>query len=148
PIAIIMAVFGASETIIVAAVRMVFAWSFDGVIPTMFSNVSEKRGSPNNAIALVTGIAVVYVLISVYVTNILTILTYSTSGIYLAIAITGLAAMILPYRRKQLFAQAQGPIQRKIGGVPVIVLLGLGTFLTGIFVAVAAADPALTGIPG
>lgn len=148
PIAIIMAVFGASETIIVAAVRMVFAWSFDGVIPTMFSNVSEKRGSPNNAIALVTGIAVVYVLISVYVTNILTILTYSTSGIYLAIAVTGLAAILLPYRRKQLFAQAQGPIQRRIGGVPVITLLGLGTFLTGIFVAVVAADPAIAGSPG
>jgi len=145
PVAIIVAVFGASETIIIAAVRMVFAWSFDGVIPTMFSDVSEKRGSPTKAIALVTGIAVVYVLAAVYVTNILTILTYSTSGIYLAIAITGFAAMILPWRRKQLYSQATGPIQRKIGGVPVISLLGLGTFLTGLLVAIVAASPSFTG---
>jgi len=145
PVAILVAVFGASETIIVASVRNVFAWSFDGIIPTMFSDVNEKRGSPTKAIALVTGIAVVYVIAAVYATNILTILTYSTSGIYLAIAITGLAAMILPYRRKQLYAQATGPIQRKIGGIPVISLLGLSTLLTGAFVAIVAASPSFTG---
>ena len=145
PIALIAAVFGASETVIIASVRMVFAWSFDGVIPTMFSDVSEKRGSPNKAVALVSVITVIYVLATLYASNILTVLTYSTSGIYLAISITGIAGMLLPYRRKDLFAQAPPSVQRKIGSIPIISLLGLGTFLTGAFVAIAAASPSFTG---
>ncbi len=147
PLGLIAAVFGASETVIIASVRNVFAWAFDGVIPTKFSEVNEKRGSPNYAVALVIGITLIYVLTTLYVSNILTVLAYSTSGIYIAISITGLAGILLPYRRKDLFAQAPPSVKRMIGGVPVISLLGVGTLLTGAFVGITAASPAYTGSP-
>jgi amino acid transporter len=126
---------------------MIFAWSFDGVIPTRFSKLSEKRGSPNNAVILVSVIVIIYVLATVYFSNILTVLAYSTSGIYFAISIAGIAAMLFPYRRKDLFQQAPPSVQRKIGGIPVISLLGFGTLATGIFVGYTAASPAFTGSP-
>jgi hypothetical protein len=49
---------------------------------SMFSDVSERRGSPNKAVAFVSIIVIVYVLAALYASNILAMLTYSTSGGY------------------------------------------------------------------
>ena len=145
PLAIIASVLGSLETIVLATVRIVFAWSFDGVVPTKFSELSRRGGSPNFALALIAVIGLAYILISVFSANVLTFLAYSTSGLYLSIAFVGLSALVFPYRRKAMFQSTAAPVQRRIGGMPVIALLGLITFLVGLFVAVTAASPAYTG---
>jgi amino acid transporter len=146
PLAIIASVLGSLETIVLATVRIVFAWSFDGLVPSKFSQLS-KRGSPNFALSLIAVIGLIYILISLYAANVLTFLAYTTSGLYLSIAFVGLAGVLFPYRRKALFKETSAAVQRKIGGVPVIAILGLATFLVGVFVAVAAASPAYTNTP-
>jgi len=145
PLAIIALVLGASETIVLLAVRIIFAWSFDRITPTKLAQVSEKRGSPNYALAVVAVIGLVYVIISNYAANVLTFLAYTTSGIFLSIAVVGIAGILLPYKHKELFKTAPAIVQRKLGGLPVIAILGTITFLTGIFVAFVAASPIFTG---
>lgn len=147
PLAIIGSVFGSLETIVFSCVRIIFAWSFDGVVPTKFADVDTRRGSPNYALALVAVVGLVYVLLSVYEASSLTFLAYTTSGLFIAIAFVGLAGILLPYRHKDLFSLAPANVQRKIGGVPVIALLGLGTIIVGVFVAYTAASPVFTGAP-
>jgi len=147
PLAIIASVLGSLETIVLTAVRIIFAWSFDGVTPAKLATVSEKRGSPNYALAVVAIVGLVYVLLSVFAANVLTFLAYSTSGIFLAISFVGIAGVLFPYKHKDLFVAAPANVQRKLGGVPVIAILGAITFVTGVFVACIAASPIFTGAP-
>jgi amino acid transporter len=147
PLAIIALVLGSLETIVLLAVRIIFAWSFDGVTPTKLATISEKTGSPNYALAVVAVIGLVYVILSNFFANVLTFLAYTTSGIFLSISLVGIAGILLPYKHKDLFQQSPPNVQRKLGGVPVIAILGVITFLTGIFVAVVAASPIFTGAP-
>ncbi|MDA4114017.1 MAG: APC family permease [Thaumarchaeota archaeon] len=144
PLAIIASVLGSLETIVLATVRIVFAWSFDGVMPAKLSQLN-RRGSPNFALALIAVIGLVYILISIFEANVLTFLAYTTSGLYLSIAFVGLSGLIFPYRKKAMFQSTPASVQRKVGGMPVIAILGLATFVVGVFVAVAAASPAYTG---
>jgi amino acid transporter len=146
PLAIIASVLGSLETIVLATVRIVFAWSFDGVVPSKFSELS-KRGAPNFALSLIAVIGFIYILLSLYYANVLTFLAYSTSGLYLSIGFVGLAGAMFPFRRKNMFKDTTAMVQRKIGSIPVISILGVATFLIGLFVAIAAASPAYTGAP-
>ncbi len=145
PLAIIASVVGALETLVVATVRIIFAWSFDGVLPTKFSELGGKRGTPYYALALVGVVSLVYVLLAVYYASVLTFLAYATSGIFLTIAIVGIAGVVFPYKFKEMFAATPANVQRRVGGVPVIALLGIATLITGGFVAIIAASPIFTG---
>ena len=145
PLAIIASVLGSLETIVLATVRIVFAWSFDGIMPTKLSQLSRRGGSPNFALALIAVIGLVYILISIFEANVLTFLAYTTSGLYLSISFVGLSGLLFPYRKKALFLSTPATVQRKVAGIPAIAILGLVTFLVGLFVATAAASPAYTG---
>jgi amino acid transporter len=145
PLAIIALVLGSTETIILLAVRIIFAWSFDGVTPIKLADVSRRNGSPNYALAVVAVIGLVYILLSNFAANVLTFLAYTTSGIFISIAIVGIAGVVFPYKHKDLFDQTPANVQRKLGGVPVIAILGAITFITGVFVAIVAASPIFTG---
>jgi len=147
PLAIIATVVGSLETIVIMAVRIVFAWSFDGVTPSKLAEVDERRGSPNYALGLVAVVGLIYVLLSIFAANVLTFNAYATSGLYLAFAIAGIAGVLYPYKHKELFQSAPANVQRKLAGVPVVAILGVITFLTGIFVAYIAASPIFTGAP-
>ena len=130
-----------------ATVRIVFAWSFDGIMPTKLSQLSRRGGSPNFALALIAVIGLVYILISIFEANVLTFLAYTTSGLYLSISFVGLSGLLFPYRKKALFLSTPATVQRKVAGIPAIAILGLVTFLVGLFVATAAASPAYTRFP-
>jgi len=147
PLAIIATVVGSLETIVLMAVRIVFAWSFDGVTPVKLAEVSEKRGSPNYALALVAVVGLIYVLLSIFAANVLTFNAYATSGLFLAFAIAGVAGILFPYKHKELFQSAPANVQRKLAGIPIVAILGVITLLTGIFVAYIAASPIFTGAP-
>jgi basic amino acid/polyamine antiporter, APA family len=145
PLAIIALVLGSLETIVLLAVRIIFAWSFDGVTPTKLAAVSERSGSPNYALAVVAVVGFVYIILSNFAANVLTFLAYTTSGIFLSIAIVGIAGVLFPYKHKDLFKASPADVQRTVGGVPVIAILGAITFVTGVFVACVAASPIFTG---
>jgi amino acid transporter len=147
PLAIIATVVGSLETIVVMAVRIVFAWSFDGVTPAKLAEVDGSRASPNYALGLVAVVGLIYVLLSIFAANVLTFNAYATSGLYLAFAIAGVAGILFPYKHKELFNSAPANVQRKVAGIPVVAILGVITLLTGIFVAYIAATPVFTGAP-
>lgn len=146
PLATIATVFGGQETVVLAGVRMVFAWSFDRIVPLKFSEVG-KRGSPNYALALVAFVALVYVLAYTFLSNFLTLYSYATSGIFLAISVVGIAAIAFPYRHRDWFEASPSPVNKRIAGFPIISLFGAIAAVVGVAIAYAAATPAFTGSP-
>lgn len=128
--------------------RNIFAWSFDRILPSAFAGVNSRTRTPVNAVIVMVIASMVYLYISIFNTSYLSVLfTYGTAGTFLAFIFVALAAIVYPYRRKDLFEQASDPVaKKKYGGVPLITILGILTFVISIYVVYALVAPAIGGV--
>jgi amino acid transporter len=116
-----------------ATTRAFFAWSFDGVLPERFSGVSKRTHAPTAAIVLSFVLFLVVLAWGVFLTdNLLAIIVYATLIQMVAMMLVGLAAVVFPYRHPELY-RASG-IHTTIAGVPLVVIMGVASILSGIFV--------------
>jgi len=125
------------------AVRNLFAWSYDRVMPAKLAQL-DRRGNPI--------VAIIVVLIASEVTNYLyyfttafRYLTYSMLGWFIATAIVSLAAAVFPFRRKDIFEGAPDICKKKVGSIPVISILGVLAFIVSLAVAASTISPAYAG---
>jgi APA family basic amino acid/polyamine antiporter len=128
--------------------RNIFAWSFDGVAPKQLATVSERTHAPWPAAILITAIAIVLLALYVF-TSFFTIVVNYIVIFSIAFWMASFAAILLPYRRPELFAAAPAAVRRKVAGVPVMTLLGLGNL--GLFTLILIASfktPAFSGPTG
>jgi len=105
--------------------RLVFAWSMDRVIPSWFAAVNTRTKSPIRLILLacvaIFALAVLTSLganptVTIWFTVIMAILTWFMPGIN---------AILLPFRRKDLFELAPSWAKKKIGGLYLLPILGV-----------------------
>lgn len=129
----VLAILWWTPTGFMLGTRNVFAWSFDRLAPTKLTQVSDRFHTPV--------IATVFVALVVELLNYLNI--YQGLGAYLlniiavmggAFIIVSIAAMLAPYVRPQLHADAPRWAVRRVGGVPVITLIGLVSAASWAFV--------------
>jgi basic amino acid/polyamine antiporter, APA family len=105
-------------------VRNMFAWSFDQVMPTWLTRLTNETRVPWSATVAVAILAAILLWASIftplfdYVFNYIAIFS-------IAFWITSFAAILLPYRRRELFESAPQTVQRRIGGVPLITIAGV-----------------------
>ncbi|MDA4133429.1 MAG: amino acid permease, partial [Thaumarchaeota archaeon] len=125
----------------------IFAWSFDRVIPSAFASVNNRTRTPVNAVLLMVVVSLVYLYISVFNANDLTVLfSYGTAGTFIAFIFVAFAAIVYPYRRKDLFGSSSDDLaKRKIGGLPLITILGALSLVISIYVVYALLAPAIGG---
>jgi amino acid transporter len=107
-----------------APVRNLFAYSFDGMLPAKLNEVN-RRGSPVYAVLL--GFVIAWFqytvncltpLLSAY--QVYTITIWMFGWIFLSIA-----AIMFPYRRKDIWEKAPAITRQKLFGVPAIVIAGV-----------------------
>ncbi len=109
--------------------RLAFALSMDKSFPKALSAVNRRTGSPTNAVHLNAAFCFVGVLIMMLsVDVILGLLTLTTFFIFWPY---GLATMLLPYHKPEIYERS--PVQWSLFGVPVMTILGGFTFLVGWF---------------
>jgi amino acid transporter len=109
------------------ASRPMFAWSFDRILPAKLSSVNEKFSSPIVAIIVTLAIALCGWTILVY-TSFASVILDSLLIKFIGWGIVSLAAIVLPFTRKSIFERSE--VNYKIGGLPIISILGTGSFLT------------------
>jgi hypothetical protein len=63
------------------------------------------------------------------------------------LAIGGIAAAVLPFRRKDIFETTSGTMRRKLGGLPLISLLGGFTAIAGLGLVYASISPSIILTP-
>ena len=101
--------------------RIMLAWSFDKVAPEFMSYVSERFRTP------VLNAILIFILAQIFLALYLNVewLTMVSSIFALAIIalLTGLGGIVFPYVRKHIFEAS--PANWKIGGIPVLSILGL-----------------------
>ncbi len=123
--------------------KYLFAWSFDRVIPSTFANVSERFHTPYLAVLVA---AVIGVVLS-YLFEVLGYATYFTMGTVIwgiSYTVPGLALMAFPYMRRDIFSTASGWMAAKVGGLPIISLIGALTAIGFGYVGyLALSNPAI-----
>ena len=137
----------ALPTCVIPFIRNIFAWSFDRVVPEKLSFVSDRTHTPIYATALViiggelALILTVYIGLGVVIGNSLIL----NAIVYL---LTSVAAIVFPFRSKQIFEQSPSFVKAKVGGVPVITLLGLYSTCVCVFLLYASLlNPYVGGAP-
>jgi amino acid transporter len=117
---------------ILAASRIVFAQSFDRVLPEVMSRVNERLHSPLNSVVVMAVLAEVWVALLYYMGLIAGFLTLQMAA-PVAWGITALAAMVFPYTKRDLYerltAYLPNWMRAKPLGVPMLSIGGTILFL-------------------
>ncbi len=122
--------FGWAGTLFMSSSRVVFAAAFDRVLPEWISAVNAKTRAPVNALLCMCIPAVVVSILYSYLPGFSNLLLDATFGIAITYLATTIAAIILPFKEKDLYEGS--PVARyKILGIPWIVVAGVifGGFL-------------------
>jgi len=140
PLAFAVATWGGVLGLSFGPVRNLFAFSFDGLIPGWFNKVS-RNGSPNRAVLLAFIIAWLVLSVSTFTTW-YSYITYTVTIWMVGWVILGVAAMVFPYVRKDIFEKSPQLVQSRFLRIPVITILGA---LTTVVSAVTIYATFLTG---
>lgn len=126
-----------AQTYFFYASRIMFAWSFDRIVPEWISEVHEGTGSPRNAVLLIAVMAEIGVLASAFYSVLFVQLNFV---FYAAITmlVPVLAAIVYPYRKRHLWEQGAGHVRSTVAGIPTMTVVGIGTF---IFLCLLVASP-------
>jgi amino acid transporter len=115
--------------------RLIFALAMDRAIPESMADVNSKTGAPTKA----SHITLVFALLGVFF-NLLNVGTVLGTILFCALFVYwlyGLSAILLPYRKPELYSKS--PIQKSIFNIPVISIVGALAFGIGWFVIFIAA---------
>jgi APA family basic amino acid/polyamine antiporter len=126
-------VFGAwylgwSGTLFLSSTRVIFAAAFDRILPEKVADVTEKRHVPVWSLVLMLVPATIVSAFYAYTAAVKTWILDATLVIAVTFLGTAIAATILPWRKKSLFANS--PIARyKVAGIPLVSVAGAITAL-------------------
>jgi amino acid transporter len=107
--------------------RIIFAWSFDRLIPEFVSWVHPKLHSPIWAILIITIIAEIGVIDTSGLLWPGSVMGAQLNFVFFAVCtmfVPVIAMTLFPYLKKDLFENASAMVRRKIGKVPVITIVG------------------------
>jgi APA family basic amino acid/polyamine antiporter len=121
--------FGWAGTLFLSSTRVIFAAAFDRVLPAWAASISGKRRVPYGSLVLMIVPSLVISAIYAYRPTFTSVFLDATAVLALTFFATVVAAVILPWRRKDLYDAS--PIARyKVAGVPLITVVGV---ITGLF---------------
>jgi APA family basic amino acid/polyamine antiporter len=122
--------FGWAGTLFLSSTRVIFAAAFDRVLPAWAANISAKRRVPYGALILMIVPSVVISAIYAWKPSFASIFIDATAVLALTFFATVVAAIILPWRRKDLY-DASPIANYKVAGLPLISVVGViaGLFL-------------------
>jgi basic amino acid/polyamine antiporter, APA family len=121
--------FGWAGTLFLSSTRVIFAAAFDRVLPAWAANISAKRRVPYGSLVLMIVPSIVVSAIYAYKPTFTSVFLDATAVLALTFFATCVAAIILPWRRKDLY-DASPIAQYKLGGLPAISIVGA---ISGIF---------------
>lgn len=117
--------------------RIIFAWSFDRLIPEKVCYIHPTLRSPIVAIAIITVIAEIGVIDAALGG----VMGAQLNFVFFAVCtqlVPCLAITLFPFLKPDLFENASAFVRRKIGGIPVITLVGCVTLAYQVWMLIAS----------
>jgi APA family basic amino acid/polyamine antiporter len=109
--------------IMVGFSRVIFAWSFDGVMPGWLAEVHPRMHTPVKAILTAAFLTLIALVLLVQVEAFLTFLAYTVVLALFFWGSTALAGILLPYRLPDVYESSSA--KWEIAGVPVVTVAGV-----------------------
>jgi amino acid transporter len=123
--------FGWSGTVFLSSTRVIFAAAFDRLLPERVAKLDERTGTPIYALLLMVVPSIVVAYLFAYnIANFQSLTLCSTLVIAVTYLGTTIAAIILPYKKPDLYKAS--PIAKyNVFGIPLITVAGVifGGFL-------------------
>jgi amino acid transporter len=129
-------------------IRSVFAWAFDRLLPEKLAEVNERTHSPVPAILVVMSLVTAMLAWSVLSTDFFTWLALGVEAGVVCIVIVGIAAILFPSRRPDLYQAS--PANVRFAGIPVLYIvapLSIAVMLFLVYLTVNYPALALAGNP-
>jgi amino acid transporter len=135
-------------------VRAIFSWSFDRILPSRLSDVSERTHAPIPAIIVASVIVAGILTWSVLSSSFATLLSMGVLAGVVTILCVSVSAIAFPYRRPDLYRNS--PASVRIVGIPLLpvvavlsiaVMIGLA-YLVLSYQQLGIATPQLGPLPG
>jgi amino acid transporter len=128
------------------ASRIMFALSFDRILPTKLADVRERSHLPVNAAVASAGVLMLFGALTIFSAG---FVSWARNQLLMALFVLIMASvcgMILPYRRRDLFESSPRVIPGKIGGVPATSIVAAVSFVILVWLFyVAATHSTLSG---
>jgi amino acid transporter len=109
--------------------RMIFAYAFDGILPNFVTKVS-RSGSPYVAVIIATVLSIATYYWALHASNFLQVLVYAVLFQLVGMMLVGLAAIVFPWRRPELYRASS--TTATLAGIPMVTIAGAGAFLSGL----------------
>jgi amino acid transporter len=119
-----------------APIRNVFAWSFDRLIPTKFAELDRRYRAPWLAVAAVVFAGWLFLVIDIWRPGWTAQIAFTITGWFVGWIVLGIAAMVFPIARPQLYRAAPPAVQRGMPAVAAAVVaavITIGAALLAIF---------------
>jgi amino acid transporter len=107
--------------------RVLFAWSFDRLIPSFFASVNERFHTPIKATVLIIVLGEIFLYVFLQVAPAYAVyLTYGMTFTWVATAflLVSIAAIVFPYKAKDLY-RASTASRYEIAKIPLISVMGV-----------------------
>jgi amino acid transporter len=124
--------FGTATAVAFAPTRNMFAWAFDRMIPPKMAEIDRRFKSPWLVVTLTAIAAFIFLLIDVWQNSWFAMASNSIITWFVAWALLGIAGMVFPYVRRELFLASPPLVRTKVLGIPLISVLGFLTLAVSI----------------
>jgi len=111
--------------------RMLFAYSFDGILPKSVTKISPA-GSPYVAVVLAVIGSIVVLYWGIHSSSFFQVLAYATLIQLVGMMLVGITAVIVPWRKPELYRASAA--QFKILGIPAVSVAGATAMISGILI--------------
>jgi amino acid transporter len=135
-----------APNLMVATTRVLLAMSFDRTLPERLGNVSPRSRAPVNAITLAVVGCAAFIVVYIFVTNLITLLASLVLLTITCFAATMVAGGLLPWLRRDLYNQAPKLVRQKVLGVPLITVAAAIFFAYAVFVDYACLSQKALGV--
>lgn len=112
-------------------VRALFAYAFDGVFPLKIAHIEKRTHVPIVAVGLTLAMAIGLYAWAVYGSSLFRVYVVAVVLAVVPMMLMSLSAMILPWRRRQLWESSVMNI--RVRGVPLITVAGMFSFAVALF---------------
>ncbi len=124
--------------------KYIFAWSFDRVVPTKFSDVAQRFSTPYVAIITLSVLGVLFSIPYAFYSWGSTF-TFGSVIWGVCLIVPGIALAIFPWVKKEMFNSAPGFTGKRVGGFPIISIFGILTAIGFGYLGYIAFSNALYG---
>ena len=118
--------------------RAFFALAFDRLFPSKIAEVDERFNSPIYALIVTAIIIEVYTLIYWAWGPMLAMVNFSIA-FPLAFALTGVSAVLLPFKKKSYFDMLPSVLKTRVARIPIVTLAGAWMVVVSLILAAGAA---------